>query len=46
VEDFAYESADEKTLRWFWSAIRLFEAAELLTVSDELVESILSKSET
>jgi len=26
VEDFAYESADEKTLRWFKSAIHLLEA--------------------
>ena len=30
VEDFAYESADEKTLRWFASAIRFLEAASLL----------------
>jgi SAM-dependent methyltransferase len=46
VEDFAYESADEKTLRWFRSAIRSFEGSGLLTVSDDFVESVLSKSET
>lgn len=46
VEDFAYESADEKTLRWFRSAIRSFEEARLLTASNEFVESILSKSGT
>jgi SAM-dependent methyltransferase len=46
VEDFAYESADEKTLRWFRGAIRSFERAGLLTVGDDFVESVLSKSET
>ncbi len=46
VEDFAYESADEKTLRWFRSAIRSFERAGLLTVGDDFVESVLSRSET
>jgi len=30
VEDFAYESTNEKTLRWFASAIRLLQAAGLL----------------
>jgi SAM-dependent methyltransferase len=33
VEDFAYESTDEKTLHWFSSAIRLLEATGLLVVS-------------
>src|SRR5205823_6198997 len=42
VEDFAYESADEKTLRWFASAIRLIEAEGLLVETDAL----LSKTET
>jgi SAM-dependent methyltransferase len=42
VEDFAYESADEKTLRWFASAIRLIEAEGLLVETDAL----LSKAET
>ena len=35
VEDFTYESTDEKTLRWFSSVIRLLEAAELLSISDD-----------
>jgi SAM-dependent methyltransferase len=46
VEDFAYESADEKTLRWFSSAIRFLEAAGSLTVTDEFLERVLSKTET
>ena len=41
MEDFGYESADEKTLRWFTSAIRLLEATGLLTVGEAL-----SKTET
>jgi SAM-dependent methyltransferase len=45
VEDFAYESADEKTLRWFASAIRLFENSGSLTVSDDFLETVLSKTE-
>jgi 2-polyprenyl-3-methyl-5-hydroxy-6-metoxy-1,4-benzoquinol methylase len=46
VEDFAYDSVDEKTLRWFRSAIRLLEAAGLLIVDDEFLEKVLSKTET
>jgi hypothetical protein len=46
VEDFAYESTDEKTLRWFGSAIRLLEATGLLTVNDEFLDRVLSKTET
>jgi SAM-dependent methyltransferase len=46
VEDFAYESADEKTLRWFASAIRFLEATGALTVSDVLRNEVLSKTET
>jgi 2-polyprenyl-3-methyl-5-hydroxy-6-metoxy-1,4-benzoquinol methylase len=46
VEDFAYDSVDEKTLRWFRSAIRLLEATGLLTVGGEFLEKILSKTET
>jgi SAM-dependent methyltransferase len=42
VEEFAYESTDEKTLRWFASAIRSLKTANLLTEADEL----LSKTET
>jgi SAM-dependent methyltransferase len=46
VEDFAYESADKKTLRWFSSGIRLIEATGLLVVSDEFQHRVLSKTET
>jgi SAM-dependent methyltransferase len=46
VEDFAYESTDEKTLRWFGGAIRLIEATGLLVVSDEFQHRVLSKTET
>jgi len=46
VEDFAYDSVDEKTLRWFHSAIRLLEAAGVLIAGDELVDKILLKTET
>jgi SAM-dependent methyltransferase len=46
VEDFAYESTDEKTLRWFCGAIRLIEATGLLVVSDEFQHRVLSKTET
>jgi SAM-dependent methyltransferase len=46
VEDFAYEFADEKTLRWFASMVRLLEATGSLTVSDEFLEALLSKTET
>jgi 2-polyprenyl-3-methyl-5-hydroxy-6-metoxy-1,4-benzoquinol methylase len=46
VEDFAYDSVDEKTLRWFRSTIRFLEAAGVLIVGDEFLEKILSKTET
>jgi 2-polyprenyl-3-methyl-5-hydroxy-6-metoxy-1,4-benzoquinol methylase len=48
VEDFAYDSVDEKTLRWFRSTIRLLEATDLLIpqVRDEFLEKILSKTKT
>jgi SAM-dependent methyltransferase len=42
VEEFAFESTDEKTLRWFASAIRILEAASLLAEDDPL----LAKTET
>ena len=42
MEDFAYESTDEKTLRWFEGAIHSLKAANLLIEPDEL----LSKTET
>jgi SAM-dependent methyltransferase len=46
VEDFAYESADEKTLHWFGGAVRLLEATGSLTASDDLLKRVLSKTET
>jgi SAM-dependent methyltransferase len=46
VEDFAYESTDEKTLRWFSSVIRLLEATASLTVDDDFRDKVLSKTET
>ena len=46
VEDFAYESADEKTLRWFASSIGLLEATGSLIASDESLHAVLSKTET
>ena len=46
VEDFAYESADEKTLRWFASAIRFLQAAGLQVEGDECLNKVLSKTET
>ena len=46
VEDFAYESADKKTLGWFASAIRLLGAASLLFEGDDFLKSVLSKTET
>ena len=46
VEDFAYESADEKTLRWFNSAIRLLEGTGLLVIGNEFLDKILFKTET
>jgi 2-polyprenyl-3-methyl-5-hydroxy-6-metoxy-1,4-benzoquinol methylase len=46
VEDFAFDSVDDKTLRWFRNAIRLFQATDLVIVGDESLEKILSKTET
>ena len=46
VEDFAYESTDEKTLRWFSSAIRLLEATGLLKASDEFLDKVRSRTAT
>ena len=46
VEDFAYESADAKTLRWFASTIRLLSATGLLIRDDEFLNKILSKTDT
>jgi SAM-dependent methyltransferase len=46
VEDFAYESVDEKTLRWFTSALRLLEATGSLDANNGFLEKVLSKTET
>ena len=46
VEDFAYESTDEKTLHWFSSAIRFLEATGSLTVSDEFLDKVISRTAT
>lgn len=42
VEDFAYESADERTLRWFASASRIVAAAGLLVGQNEFIDELLS----
>ena len=46
IEDFAHESADEKTLRWFVSTVRLLEASGSLAGDDGFLQKILSKTET
>ena len=46
VEDFAYESADKKTLGWFSSTLRLLEATGSVAVSDEVLKTVLSKTAT
>jgi len=46
VEDFAYESTDEKTLRWFANSIRFLEATGLLTVDDKFLDTVSSKTGT
>src|SRR4029077_11402613 len=48
VEDFDYDSVDEKTLHWFRNAIRLIEATGQLIprARDEFLEKVLSKTET
>ena len=46
VEDFAYESVDEKTLAWFRSAIRRLRTASLLVEGDEFLSNVLSKTDT
>jgi SAM-dependent methyltransferase len=46
VEDFAYESTDERTLRWFGNVIRFLEATGSLTVTEEFMKKVLSKTAT
>ena len=45
VEDFAYDSADEKTLRWFRNAIRLLEANGP-DIDDGFLVKVLSRMRT
>jgi len=42
VEDFDYESADERTLRWFASVSRVVAASGLLVERHELIDGILA----
>jgi SAM-dependent methyltransferase len=46
VEDFAHESADEKTFRWFVSTVRLLQATGSLAEDDAFLQKVLSKTET
>jgi SAM-dependent methyltransferase len=46
VEDFAYESVDEKTLDWFADAIRRLRTAGLLGEGDEFLNQVLAKTDT
>ena len=46
IEDFAHESADETTLRWFVSTVRLLQAAGALAEDDEFLQKVLSKTKT
>jgi SAM-dependent methyltransferase len=46
VEDFAYEMADEKTLRWFGEVIGRLDAADLLVKDGEFLNAVRSKTET
>ena len=46
VEDFAYEMADEKTLRWFGDAIGRLETADLLVKDDDFLNAVRCKTET
>jgi len=46
IEDFAHESADEKTLRWFVTTVRLLQATGALAEHDEFLQKVLSKTKT
>jgi SAM-dependent methyltransferase len=46
IEDFAHESADERTLRWFVSTVRLLQATGSLAEDDEFLQKVLSKTRT
>jgi SAM-dependent methyltransferase len=44
VEDFAYESVDERTLRWFASTLRILAAAGLLIARCDLLDDLLGSA--
>ena len=46
IEDFAHESADEKTLGWFASTVRLLQATGSLAQDDEFLQKVLSKTKS
>lgn len=46
VEDFAYEEADERTLRWFVSVIDALDSANQLVKDDHFLSGVRSKTET
>ena len=46
VEDFAYETADEKTLQWFADVIDQLNGADLLVKGDDFLSALRSRNET
>ena len=46
VEDFAYETADEKTLQWFADVIDQLDGADLLVKGDDFLSTLRSRNET
>jgi len=46
VEDFAYETADEKTLQWFGQVLDRLDCAGLLIKADDFLSAVRSKTET
>jgi len=46
VEDFAYETADEKTLQWFANVIDQLDGADLLVKGDDFLSTLRSRKET
>jgi SAM-dependent methyltransferase len=45
VEDFAYETADEKTLQWFADVIDRLDGAALLVKGDDFLSALRSRTE-
>jgi SAM-dependent methyltransferase len=46
VEDFAYETADEKTLQWFGDVIDRLDDTGLVVKEDDFLKAVRSKTET